>query len=147
MGRAVSTSCAWKSGSGADHGRYRSKVRYITSNMITCCSILFRAFLDRIAAAPSFPGLRRFPEGRNFKQWTGNDSKALMKVRLYYTSSWRLNTDINGIIGLSSCYRRIRPYRYGTLLRSVSRLLLSRKKINSYLRITHADASCIGELP
>ena len=34
-----------------------------------------------IAAAPSFPGLRRFPEGRGFKQWTGDDSKALMKVR------------------------------------------------------------------
>ncbi|KAK7685478.1 hypothetical protein QCA50_011342 [Cerrena zonata] len=34
----------------------------------------------RIAVVPSFPGLRRFPEGRNFKQWTGNDSKALMKV-------------------------------------------------------------------
>ncbi|THH29603.1 hypothetical protein EUX98_g4593 [Antrodiella citrinella] len=33
----------------------------------------------RIAAAPAFPGLRRFPEGRNFEQWTGNDSKALMK--------------------------------------------------------------------
>jgi hypothetical protein len=24
--------------------------------------------------------LRRFPEGRGFKQWTGDDSKALMKV-------------------------------------------------------------------
>ncbi|KAI0351106.1 hypothetical protein OH77DRAFT_1568391 [Trametes cingulata] len=36
----------------------------------------------RIAASPSFPGLRRFPNGRNFKQWTGNDSKALMKVFL-----------------------------------------------------------------
>ncbi|KAJ3576939.1 hypothetical protein NP233_g73 [Leucocoprinus birnbaumii] len=36
----------------------------------------------RIAAVPSFPGLRRFPEGRGFKQWTGNDSKALMKVYL-----------------------------------------------------------------
>lgn len=34
-----------------------------------------------IAAAPSFPGLRRFPQGRGFKQWTGDDSKALMKVR------------------------------------------------------------------
>jgi hypothetical protein len=34
----------------------------------------------RISAVPAFPGLRRFPEGRNFKQWTGNDSKALMKV-------------------------------------------------------------------
>ncbi|KAF5368711.1 hypothetical protein D9615_010296 [Tricholomella constricta] len=36
----------------------------------------------RIAAAPSFPALRRFPEGRGFKQWTGDDSKALMKVYL-----------------------------------------------------------------
>ncbi|KAG6805672.1 hypothetical protein H0H92_014423, partial [Tricholoma furcatifolium] len=33
----------------------------------------------RIAAVPPFPGLRRFPEGRGFKQWTGDDSKALMK--------------------------------------------------------------------
>ncbi|KAL7283046.1 hypothetical protein ACG7TL_002470 [Trametes sanguinea] len=36
----------------------------------------------RLAAVPCFPGLRRFPQGRNFKQWTGNDSKALMKVVL-----------------------------------------------------------------
>ncbi|KAJ2911962.1 hypothetical protein MD484_g8457, partial [Candolleomyces efflorescens] len=36
----------------------------------------------RIASAPLFSGLRRFPEGQGFKQWTGNDSKALMKVFL-----------------------------------------------------------------
>ncbi|KAI6095236.1 hypothetical protein EDD16DRAFT_1781251 [Pisolithus croceorrhizus] len=36
----------------------------------------------RIAAVAPFTGLRRFPEGRHFKQWTGNDSKALMKVYL-----------------------------------------------------------------
>ncbi|KAH9020564.1 hypothetical protein EDB85DRAFT_2075668 [Lactarius pseudohatsudake] len=36
----------------------------------------------RIALAPPFAGLRRFPEGRNFKQWTGDNSKALMKVYL-----------------------------------------------------------------
>ena len=34
----------------------------------------------RIRLVPSFPGLRRFPQGRGFKQWTGDDSKALMKV-------------------------------------------------------------------
>lgn len=34
----------------------------------------------RIAAVPAFTGLRRFPQGRRFKQWTGDDSKALMKV-------------------------------------------------------------------
>ncbi|KAG2341453.1 hypothetical protein BDR05DRAFT_976999 [Suillus weaverae] len=33
-----------------------------------------------IAVAPSFLGLRHFPEGRGFSQWTGDDSKALMKV-------------------------------------------------------------------
>ncbi|KAJ6625657.1 hypothetical protein B0H10DRAFT_2161873 [Mycena sp. CBHHK59/15] len=36
----------------------------------------------RIAAVPPFLGLCRFPEGRGFKQWTGDDSKALMKVYL-----------------------------------------------------------------
>ncbi|KAJ7470114.1 hypothetical protein B0H11DRAFT_1730665 [Mycena galericulata] len=35
-----------------------------------------------ISAVPSFPGLRRFPDGRDFSQWTGDDSKALMKVYL-----------------------------------------------------------------
>ncbi|KAJ3743843.1 hypothetical protein EV360DRAFT_90216 [Lentinula raphanica] len=36
----------------------------------------------RVNAAPPFPGLRRFPDGRDFNQWTGDDSKALMKVYL-----------------------------------------------------------------
>ncbi|KAK7676623.1 hypothetical protein QCA50_020437 [Cerrena zonata] len=36
----------------------------------------------RITSVPSFPGLRRFPEGRRFQQWTGNDSKGFMKVYL-----------------------------------------------------------------
>jgi hypothetical protein len=35
---------------------------------------------NRISAIPVYPGLRRFPEGRDFNQWTGDDSKALMKV-------------------------------------------------------------------
>ncbi|TFK96977.1 hypothetical protein BDV98DRAFT_514535, partial [Pterulicium gracile] len=42
----------------------------------------------RISVAPSFPGLRRFPKGRRFKQWTGNDSKALMKVILPALEHW-----------------------------------------------------------
>ncbi|KAH9031532.1 hypothetical protein EDB85DRAFT_2074105 [Lactarius pseudohatsudake] len=45
-----------------------------------------KAILDdidrRIAAVPPFAGLRRFHEGQGFKQWTGDDSKALMKVYL-----------------------------------------------------------------
>ncbi|KAJ7128183.1 hypothetical protein C8R43DRAFT_887345, partial [Mycena crocata] len=35
---------------------------------------------SRIAATPQFPCVRRFKHGRRFKQWTGDDSKALMKV-------------------------------------------------------------------
>ncbi|KAI0339648.1 hypothetical protein BDW22DRAFT_1336015 [Trametopsis cervina] len=34
----------------------------------------------RLAAVPPFPGIRRFADGRDFKQWTGDDSKALMKA-------------------------------------------------------------------
>ncbi|KAG1775478.1 hypothetical protein EV702DRAFT_1180272 [Suillus placidus] len=37
---------------------------------------------QRLAAAIPFTGLRRFPQGRGFKQWTGDDSKALMKIYL-----------------------------------------------------------------
>ncbi|KAK7049380.1 hypothetical protein VNI00_005981 [Paramarasmius palmivorus] len=34
----------------------------------------------RISAVPPYPGIRRFHDGRDFNQWTGDDSKALMKV-------------------------------------------------------------------
>ncbi|KAF8154657.1 hypothetical protein B0H34DRAFT_809194 [Crassisporium funariophilum] len=37
---------------------------------------------QRLAATPAFPELRQFKQGRRFKQWTGDDSKALMKVYL-----------------------------------------------------------------
>ncbi|KAI6097715.1 hypothetical protein EV401DRAFT_2062149 [Pisolithus croceorrhizus] len=36
----------------------------------------------RIVVVPPFPGLQHFSQGHGFKQWTGNDSKALMKVYL-----------------------------------------------------------------
>ncbi|KAJ7246765.1 hypothetical protein C8J57DRAFT_1674990 [Mycena rebaudengoi] len=36
----------------------------------------------RISAVPEFPGLCRFPYGRDFHQWTGDDSKDLMKIYL-----------------------------------------------------------------
>lgn len=49
------------------------------------CNLSFSRYVvlilfDSISLAPPFPGLRRFKDGRNFSQWTGNDSKALMKV-------------------------------------------------------------------
>ncbi|KAG0700037.1 hypothetical protein DFH29DRAFT_983264 [Suillus ampliporus] len=49
----------------------------------TACATEILDDIDRrIAAVAPFAGLRHFPEGRGFKQWTGNDSKALMKVYL-----------------------------------------------------------------
>jgi hypothetical protein len=48
-------------------------------------SIIETSF-GRITLAPHFPGLRHFKQGRNFKQWTGDDSKALMKVNLIILS-------------------------------------------------------------
>ncbi|KAG1739716.1 hypothetical protein EDB19DRAFT_1895442 [Suillus lakei] len=41
-----------------------------------------KAVHARATAVASFSGLRRFPQGRDFKQWTGDDSKVLMKVFL-----------------------------------------------------------------
>ena len=35
---------------------------------------------SRIVASPLFPKLCHFPEGHKYKQWTGDDSKVLMKV-------------------------------------------------------------------
>ncbi|KAI6141331.1 hypothetical protein BKA82DRAFT_4018909 [Pisolithus tinctorius] len=34
----------------------------------------------QIAAVAPYTGLRHFPQGQHFKQWTGDDSKSLMKV-------------------------------------------------------------------
>ncbi|KAF8217294.1 hypothetical protein K438DRAFT_1914649 [Mycena galopus ATCC 62051] len=36
----------------------------------------------RISAVPEFPSLRRFPDGRDFSPWMGDDSKALIKIYL-----------------------------------------------------------------
>ena len=50
------------------------------------CVVYIRSVSDRfsIALVPPFTALRRFPQGRGFKQWTGDDSKALMKVRHHH---------------------------------------------------------------
>ena len=36
--------------------------------------------LFSISAVPPYPGLCRFPDGQDYKQWTADDSKALMRV-------------------------------------------------------------------
>ncbi|KAI6114593.1 hypothetical protein EDD16DRAFT_1693597 [Pisolithus croceorrhizus] len=45
-----------------------------------------------IATAPPFPGLWRFPNGQGFSQWTGNDSKALMKGHILCDIVWMFCT-------------------------------------------------------
>ncbi|KAJ7654893.1 hypothetical protein B0H17DRAFT_1172027 [Mycena rosella] len=61
----------------------------------------------RIAAVPPFPGLRRFPEGRGFKQWTGEDSKALMKVYLPAIEGHATLLDIDAALARYHSERKI----------------------------------------
>jgi len=70
------------------HGERRANIildyidrRYVIYSPDSSWSLLLTG-PSSIAAVPPFPGLRRFPHGRRFKQWTGDDSKALMKVYL-----------------------------------------------------------------
>ncbi|KAF9234884.1 hypothetical protein BU15DRAFT_89804 [Melanogaster broomeanus] len=63
----------------------------------------------RIAAVAPFSGLRRFPQGRGFKQWTGNDSKALMKVYIAAIEGY-VPTDIS-LEQIEDALRRFHLYR------------------------------------
>ncbi|KLO04652.1 hypothetical protein SCHPADRAFT_917901 [Schizopora paradoxa] len=57
--------------------------KYLKEKQGKARSLRTLAAIDRrLAAVPPFSCLRRFAEGRGFKQWTGDDSKALMKVYL-----------------------------------------------------------------
>ncbi|KAI6143925.1 hypothetical protein BKA82DRAFT_4331090 [Pisolithus tinctorius] len=58
----------------------------------------------QIAAVAPFTGLRRFPQGQHFKQWTGNDSKGLMKVYIaaiqgYVPRDMQTLAEINDALG------------------------------------------------
>lgn len=48
---------------------------------LIACSLRYLSVAS-ISVVPIFSRLRRFPQGRGFEQWTGDDSKALMKVYL-----------------------------------------------------------------
>ncbi|KAK7471974.1 hypothetical protein VKT23_000082 [Stygiomarasmius scandens] len=54
----------------------------------TAANVIMDDIDCRLASTPAFPGLRRFPHGRCFKQWTGDDSKALMKIFLAAVASY-----------------------------------------------------------
>ncbi|KAF8801739.1 hypothetical protein BYT27DRAFT_7226659 [Phlegmacium glaucopus] len=61
-----------------EHGSTKAKEIMDDIDFLSCAHYLTSH--ARIALAPSFPGLCCFLQGQNFKQWTGDDSKALMKV-------------------------------------------------------------------
>ena len=85
---------------------------------------------NRIAIVPPFSGLWQFPEGRGFKQWTGDDSKALMKVSHQDLVLPHMLLNISSL-GLSTCNTRSRTARDythspcipGILLHNTSRCL------------------------
>jgi hypothetical protein len=73
------------------HGKKRAKEilddidrRYVLALTLNPTIKFLISYPNRIALAAPFVGLRRFPQGRGFKQWTGDDSKALMKVRYVF---------------------------------------------------------------
>ena len=59
----------------------------------------------RLAATPAFPELRCFKQGHWFKQWTGDDSKAHMKVCLIYCD--RIISDMK--VYLPAIYGLVHP--------------------------------------
>ncbi|KAF8256689.1 hypothetical protein EI94DRAFT_1774920 [Lactarius quietus] len=58
-----------------------------------------------VAAVPPFPGLHRFGDRRDFKQWTGDDSKALMKVFLAAVAGYIPSAMVRCIVSfMDACY-------------------------------------------
>ncbi|KAF8259080.1 hypothetical protein EI94DRAFT_1774021 [Lactarius quietus] len=61
--------------------------------------------LLRIGIVPQFPGLQRFPDGCNFLQWTGDDSKVLMKVYLGALAGYLPSAIVHCILTfMDACY-------------------------------------------
>jgi hypothetical protein len=70
---------------------------------------------------PDFPGLHHFPQGRSFKQWTGDHSRALMKVYYapphLYLLLTRLQIIIPALVGrvddaIVRCYVHLLDFAY-----------------------------------
>jgi len=78
VGRGIPYSYSWWNTCKGDTGWYWSVVFIlflkVNTIMLTACF--------SIAAVAPFSGLRWFPQGRRFKQWTGDNLKALMKVSI-----------------------------------------------------------------
>lgn len=89
------------------------------SNFSLCLRALRLIDYSSIAAVPAFPCLRRFPEGRGFKQWTGDDSKALMKVFIFQG----ILADISPQCGLQVYLPAIQHHVPPQMVRAISAFL------------------------
>ncbi|KAI6139091.1 hypothetical protein BKA82DRAFT_4332380 [Pisolithus tinctorius] len=61
----------------------------------------------QIAAVAPFTGLRRFPQGQHFKQWTGDDSKGLMKVYIATIQGYQTLAEIDDALRRFHYYREV----------------------------------------
>ncbi|KAH7919756.1 hypothetical protein BV22DRAFT_1107963 [Leucogyrophana mollusca] len=64
----------------------------------------------RIAAVALCAGLWRFPDGHGFKQWTGDNSKALMKVKFCYIARRNYHTK-DSLLQLQDTLEQFHKYR------------------------------------
>ncbi|KAI1782777.1 hypothetical protein LXA43DRAFT_1137866, partial [Ganoderma leucocontextum] len=73
-----------------------------------------------LALTPPFPGLHHFKQGRDFKQWTGDDSKGLMKIYLPAISGIVPEAVVRAMAAfLEFCYLARRAYLTDTTLRQM----------------------------
>ncbi|KAI9431608.1 hypothetical protein H4582DRAFT_2084787 [Lactarius indigo] len=102
----------------------------------------------RIAAVPAFPGLRRFPHGRRFKQWTGDDSKALMKVYLPAIVGY-VPDDIVKCLGafLEACYISRRQDVDSNALDTLQHTLDNYKELREVFRTSGVRPTGFSSLP
>ncbi|KAF8800253.1 hypothetical protein BYT27DRAFT_7227560 [Phlegmacium glaucopus] len=77
----------------------------IMTHGLTAALVIIEDIDHRISAVPPFPGLRRFPDGRDYNQWTGDDSKALMKVYLAAIAGYVPSAMVQAIAAfMEACY-------------------------------------------
>ncbi|KZT18295.1 hypothetical protein NEOLEDRAFT_1184396 [Neolentinus lepideus HHB14362 ss-1] len=104
----------------------------------------------RIAVVPPFTGLRRFPQGRGFKQWTGDDSKALMKHSLKHwpRSIWEFGAP-NGLCSSITESKHIKavkePYRRSSRYEALAQMLLTNQRLDK-LAASRVDFQSRGML-
>ena len=108
-----------------------------------------------ISLAPPFPGLCRFKQGRNFQQWTGNDSKALMKVfmatiflhhRSYFICPQVWMSAIEGFVprNVVWCFHAYLDFCYIARMSILTRPMLNR--LNKALKRFHSYRTVFQQL-